>query len=96
MLNFKSYDEATEQREIIDEALSLIPDNASVISSTFFLPNLSQRKEIYELERTKQTAEYYVLDLRYQTEEYSEWDYIGNGFEIVYYEEGVVGVFSKE
>lgn len=93
---FKSYDEATEQREIIDEALSLIPDNASVISSTFFLPNLSQRDEIYELERTKQTAEYYVLDLRYQTEEYSVEDYTGDGFEIVYYEEGVVGVFSKE
>ena len=93
---FKSYKESTEQREFIDEALSLIPDNASVISSTFFLPNLSQRDEIYELENTKQTAEYYVLDLRYQTEEYSEWDYIGNGFKIVYYEEGVVGVFKKK
>lgn len=93
---FKTYDEATEQREIIDEALSLIPDNASVVSSTFFLPNLSQRDEIYELERTKQSAEYYVLDLRYQTEEYSVWDYFGNEYDIIYYKESVVGVFKKK
>ena len=91
----KAYRDAAEQREIIDKALSLIPENASVVSSTFFLPNLSQRDEIYELERTKQTAEYYVLDLRYHTDEYSEWDYIGNGFETVYYAEGVVGVFRR-
>ena len=92
---FKSYEEATEQREIIDKALSLIPENASVASSTFLLPNLSQRDEIYELERTDKTAEYYVLDLRYQTEEYSLADHMNDDYEPVFYEDSVVAVFRK-
>ena len=92
---FKSYDEATEQREIIDKALSLIPENASVASSTFLLPNLSQRDEIYELERTDKTAEYYVLDLRYQTEEYSIIDYWNDDYEIIYYDDSCICVLKN-
>ncbi len=92
---FKSYDEATEQREIIDKALSLIPDNASVVSSTFLLPNLSQRDEIYELERTDKAAEYYVLDLRYQTDEFSFVDYMNDDYELFFYEDSAVVVFRR-
>ena len=90
---FKAYAEVTEQRTTIDRALSLIPEDASVISSTFFIPNLSQRDEIYELERTDKKAEYYVLDLRYETEEYSAEDYLNSRYETVFYEEGAIGVF---
>lgn len=93
---FKSYDEATEQREIIDKALSLIPENASVASSTFLLPNLSQRDEIYELERTDKAAEYYVLDLRYQTDEFSFVDYMNDDYEPVFYEDSAVVVFRRK
>ena len=92
---FKAYDEATEQREIIDEALSLIPDNASVVSSTFLLPNLSRRDEIYELETTNKSAEYYVLDLRYQTEEYSIYEYWNNNFELIYFEDDCICIFNN-
>lgn len=79
----KNYMENTEQRKCIEESLELIPDDASVISSTFFIPNLSQRDEIYELEKTEQSAEYYVLDLRDESTSYSVEDYQNEDFEEV-------------
>ena len=89
------YQNDTEQRETIRQALSLIPNEASVAASTFLLPNLSQRKEIYELETTKQQAEYYVLDLRYATDEHTADDYLNEAYITVFYEEDIVGVFKR-
>lgn len=90
----ESYDNTAEQRETIDYALSLIPENASVVSSTFLLPNLSQRDEIYELETTSQKADYYVLDLRYSTDEYDVSEYLNDTYDTVFYAENTVGVFK--
>lgn len=92
----KDFKKAQAQREIIDSALAMIPSDASVISTAFLLPNLSQRKVIYELEYTKQQAEYYVLDLRYDTDEYSVSDYMTPDFTVPFYEEGVIAVFKRE
>ncbi len=92
---FETYENATEQRQTIDYALSLIPEDASVVSSTFILPNLSQRDEVYELERTNQTADYYVLDLRYTTDEFDVSDYLNDAYDVVYYKEDTIGVFKR-
>lgn len=92
---YESYKYSTEQRETIDIALSMIPDDASVASSTFLLANLSQRKEIYELETTKQKTEYIVLDLRYTSESYSVDDYLNNQYETVFFKEDTVAVFRN-
>lgn len=89
------YKWTSEQRETIDYALSLIPDDASVISSTFILPNLSQRDEIYQLETTDQTAEYYVLDLRYTTDEYSVATYLTEEYELIFYKTDTIVIFRK-
>ena len=91
----EKYEKNAHEREVIDAALEVIPKDASVISSTFLLPNLSQRKEIYDLEYTKQQAEYYVLDLRYETEEYNIADYLNEDFVLPFYEEGVIAVFQR-
>ena len=93
---FEDFRNAAGQRETIDRALSLIPEDASVASSTFFLANLSKRSELYELERTAQSAEYYVLDLRFETEAYSVWDYFTEDYETVFYESNIVGVFRRK
>lgn len=92
---FKAYRDAAESRQIIDEALSVIPDNATVIASTFMLPNLSQRDEVYELEHTNHICEYYVLDLRYETEEFKLKDYLGDEFEVLRYKENVIAVIRR-
>ena len=66
-----------------------------MVSSTFILPNLSQRDEVYELERTNQTADYYVLDLRYTTDEFDVSDYLNDAYDVVYYKEDTIGVFKR-
>ena len=49
----------------IDAVLSEIDEDASVCTSTFFLPHLSERDEIYEVYYTKHTDfDYLILDFR--------------------------------
>lgn len=77
----KTYALHMEEHNSIAQALELVPDDASVAASTFFVANLSQRNEIYELESTENEADYYIIDLRvaegselekYKTSEYEE------------------------
>lgn len=66
---FKYYKDEVENGSIkmIDDALDLIPRDASIAASTFYIANLFDCREIYELESTehKYDVEYVVLDLRY-------------------------------
>lgn len=52
-----------ELHQQIDSALARIPDDASVISTTYLLPQLSQRDEIY-MYPSSHDAEYLVIDTR--------------------------------
>jgi len=93
---FQSYADSYEEREAIENACSVIPDDASVACSTFLVPTLSQRDEVYELENTGKQAEYYVLDLRYGTDEYSADDYRSSRYEEIVFKEGTVAVFRDK
>lgn len=90
-----TYQSTAKQRQTITSALSLIPDDASVASSTFLLANLSQRGEIYELETTRHKAEYIVLDLRYSRNEYTIEEYWNGAYVPVFYEEDTIAVFKR-
>ena len=92
----KVYRENSAQREIIDRGLETIPENASVAASTFIVPDLSQRKEIYQLETTKKQAEYYVLDLRYESDEYYVEEYDNDDFKQVFFEKDVIGIYKRK
>lgn len=92
----KAYDSQQTERETIDRAFSLIPDDASVACSTFFVANLSEHSELYQLETTKQTAEYYAIDLRYTTDEIHIDDYLNDSFETVFFENNIVAVFRRK
>lgn len=95
LMYYESYDSRANERAALEYAAGLIPNDASVVSSTMILPNLSQRREIYELERTKHEAEYYVIDLRYAHEGYSVEDFRTDEYEEVYICEGIVAVFRR-
>lgn len=95
LMYYESYDSRADERAALEYAAGLIPDEASVASSTMILPNLSQRREIYELERTEHDAEYYVIDLRYAHEGYSVEDFRTYEYEEVYICEGIVAVFRR-
>ena len=90
---FKAYADSSEERETIDSAVALIPEDASVCCSTFILPNLSQRNELYELDTTENKAEYYVLDLRFESEAYSASDYRCR-YEEIFFKEGFIAVYK--
>ncbi len=57
------YQSGQEEFAILNEALETIPEDASVRASTFFVPHIAQRKEIYEIRSANET-DYMVFDMR--------------------------------
>lgn len=81
----------------IGEALELIPDDASVKASTFLVPKLSQRFEIYDIS-TVHDAEYAAIDLRsgYNAKADSQLAQLeAEGYTLVVCEEDLVAVMKK-
>ena len=63
--NIKNSLENKEMYNEIDAVLSGIDEDAVVCASTFFLPHLAQREEIYEVHYTKHSDfDYIILDYR--------------------------------
>ena len=52
-----------EEFQILNEALETIPEDASVKASTFFVPRIADRNEIYEI-KSKNETDYVVFDMR--------------------------------
>ena len=92
----RSYEDQTIQRETIDRALAMVPRDESVSASTFFIANLYDCEEIYELETTKNTTRYYVIDLRYTTPEVNINEYLNDDFETVFFEKDIIAVFMRK
>ncbi len=87
------YKNTLHERETLDYAVSLIPEDASVAANTFILANLSQRDEIYELETTAQITEYIVVDLRY--EDNSTSPYINSSYIPIFMQENIIAIFKR-
>lgn len=66
------YTQNRDDYKIMDEALAEIPEEASVISSTFLAPHLTNRDEIYEdfYHKSDIETDYVILDARHKYEEY--------------------------
>lgn len=80
---------------VFDEALSMIPEDASVTATTFLCPALSKRPVLYELYYTDKQTAYVALDLRTETTDYDVNNYLGNDrYETVYYEPSKIAVFK--
>lgn len=90
----ESYRNNMPEHIAVAEALEKIPDDASVVATTFLVANLSQRDEIYEMESTDKTGEYYVLDLRYPNSRFSLEDFQNENYETIHLDE-YVGIFRK-
>lgn len=77
---------ATGQEEFatLNAALETIPEDASVRASTFFVPHIADRKEIYEINSQNET-EYMVFDMRpalvHETDQLRE-AYLNRGYTI--------------
>lgn len=80
----------------IAECLKMIPDDASVRTSTMFSPHLSRRSELYEID-TRHDTEYAVLDLRpYANARVEGYDldyFERDGWQLIVYEEDLIAIF---
>lgn len=91
----KEYNQVTYQK--MDEALALIPDDASVTASTFLCAKLSSRDVLHEIYYTNKIDEYIALDLRGAPRDYDVNDYLNNeAFETIYYDEVCIAVFRRK
>jgi uncharacterized membrane protein len=92
----KYFNEANQETySVFNEALSLIPDNASVTATTFLCPALSDRDVLYELQYTDKETEYVAIDLRSDNsglEKYSK----DAKYEMLYYAEGKIAVLRNK
>ena len=76
-----------------------IPSDASVIADTFFIPKLSNRKEIYEKRYTDvRDVDYYIYDMRSKAEEKEKEieELISKGYIKVAEEKGILTILSAK
>lgn len=88
---YKNYGEI---RQTVNAALELVPEDASVSASTFFVAKLSQRDEVYDLGYTDKETEYVVVDLRVEGPE-DVSDFLNDSYEALCYHEGIIAVFRN-
>ena len=49
---YESYSEKTEYYQVLDDCLDTVPDDASVLSNSFYLPHIANREEVYMLDNS--------------------------------------------
>ncbi|MBQ1933983.1 MAG: DUF2079 domain-containing protein, partial [Clostridia bacterium] len=97
----KYLDELSEEIEVLDEAMTYVPEDASVAATAFLVAHLAERDTVYEIGNTYDISdkmddiEYIVIDLRY-----TEWDalpakYAKLGYIPVFRDDNVVCVMKK-
>ena len=81
------YSVTKEDVQIIDEVLESIPEDSSVCASTYLIPKLSEREELYEIyyhtPRDGEVLDYIVLDTRFDYSTYLE-KYEALGYEVTH------------
>lgn len=84
--------------ETIDQALELIPEGASVCTSGYFMPHLSDYMELYDQNHLTQykVTDYLVVDERYSSEAEKFNSVLATGqYESVYESEGIIQIYKK-
>lgn len=85
----------------MEEILDAVPDDASVAASTFLLPHVAQRAEVYEVyyHKSRDDVDYVVLDMRpgYDQESsiYRE-EFLANGYKILESHDGLITILVKQ
>lgn len=94
---FETLSEEKEEITLINGALETIPKDASIKSTTFFIPALWNRDEVYEIAYTDEKTDYAVFDLRWSKNEHNE--FLRNeakDFELSFMEEGVIAIYKAK
>ena len=87
-----------KEYDFIEKSTNKIPSNASLLCSSDFLPNLSQRDKIYlidEFDIEKRSYDYIVIDLRYEDKKYYKEVNENGNYEILLLEKGLIAIFKN-
>ncbi|MBQ8029224.1 MAG: DUF2079 domain-containing protein [Clostridia bacterium] len=85
--NSETYDEITQ-------ALEIIPENASVTATTYYLPHLASRDVIYEDEyHDTPSTQYFVLDTSRAVAAGRNEKYLAAGYQLIYSKEGIIEIY---
>lgn len=81
----------------MDEVLDTIPKDASVSCSTFLLPHIADRDEIYETQyhQNKTDIDYVAIDLRYEGERSTMQFYLDAGYSVYAEMDGLLVILKK-
>lgn len=80
--------------ETINEALATIPMDKSVKSTSFLIPAMWNRKEVYQYEYSDKETDYVVFDLRWSEDEFKEFrEKNMDKYSLKTYEKNVIGIF---
>jgi uncharacterized membrane protein len=90
----EDYQSNKERNQKIIEALATIPYDKSITSTTFFIPSLWDRDEVYELAYTDEVTDYVVIDIRWSTTEYRKFSAAHPEYETVLYEKGAIAILK--
>jgi uncharacterized membrane protein len=94
---YSKYVNYQTEYQVFDEAWTHVPENASVKASTFFVPHLYQRDEIYAID-SKNETDYVIFDMRgkYADETLAlRAQYAGAGYTIHYEVPGYVLILKN-
>ncbi len=99
MGEYNEYKEKAEMFESIEETLDTVDKDAKIAASTFFIPHLHDRTELYEVYYTEQTDfDYLIFDMRpgYRDESMSiAMEYEEMGYELFSCENEYVYIYKK-
>ena len=81
----------------MEEILDTVPEDASVVCSTFLLAHIADRAEIYELayHDNKPDVDFVVLDARYSSSEQYMLAYLAQGYTVYSHEPGLITILQK-
>ncbi len=94
----KKWKENREQYILMEEILQTIPEDASVSCSTFLLPHLANRDEVYEIfyHNGETDVDYVIFDARTPVEKKDINGYLRKGYVIIEEYENLLIILAKE
>lgn len=98
--NIERYSENKSQYQQMNEILDTIPDDVSVAASTFLLPHIADREEIYEVayHQSRDDVDYVVLDMRLGCDGESSVycsEFLAEGYEVLKEYDGLITILVK-
>ncbi len=97
----KRYYENRAEYQQMDEILDTVPDDVSVAASTFLLPHIADRSELYEVayHKARDDVDYVVLDMRpgYDTESSVYLDqFLAEDYEVLKVYDNLITILVKK